>query len=82
MEQELVEEHDEAWLVGDGEERSGEELLETDDETGEEIEGGNLVVESSLETAVVRAELGSGYCEEASFSRQREFGSNRNENRK
>ena len=59
----LVEEHKEAWLVV---ERSGEELLEIDDETGEEIEEGNLVVETSLRTAVVR-ELGSGWsCEERS----------------
>ena len=61
---ELHEEHEEAWLVV---ERSGvEELVEIDDETGEELEGGDLVVETSLETAVVR-ELGSGSCEVTSF---------------
>ena len=73
MEHEPVEEHEEAWLVFDCSE-------EIDDGAGEEIEGDNLVVETSLETAVVR-ELGSGSCEETSFlpPRQREYGSNTNE---
>ena len=75
------EEHEEVWLVVDSWERSGEELIEIDDETGEETEGDNLLVESSLATAVV-IELGSGSCEETSFLRRREYGSNSNEKQK